>query len=292
LAANKSDLFQYEEVNFVSSETTVDGQLVANQNLKLKYVDGTLKIFHNRFGKVVTMDGAVYFAEEIVIRTPAEHTIEGRKFDMEIQVIHYGQSQGDIAKQLILCFVFEVVPGVYNKFLDDLEFFNLPNPLSKERDITNKLFVPKLLYKAEDDSIAYLKPFSFYTYQGSLTSPPCTENTIIYVASKPLKIGTTAIQMFKESLRVPDMMNNTGDVIISNWVPQSNRKIQPLNGRPVFHYDHVKYCGPDPADPEVQTQGHMERYSKELKQYFFVNGDKPSGLPGSYVVSEKEANGP
>ena len=49
-------------------------------------------------GKIVTLDGAIYVAEEIVFHTPSEHTIQGKRFPLEVQIIHYGQSKGDIAK--------------------------------------------------------------------------------------------------------------------------------------------------------------------------------------------------
>lgn len=283
--------FQYEEVNFKSSVTTIDGQLKQGQSLQLKLIDNVLKIYHNKFGKVVTMDGAVYYAQEIVIHVPAEHTIKGQKYDMEVQIIHYGQSKGDIAKQLILSFLFVKTPGVYNKFIDDLDIFNLPSPINTQMDLTSNLFIPKILYSADSTDLPTMKPFSFYTYQGSLTSPPCTENTIILVASKPIPLGTTAIQLFQEAFRVPDMMDNNGNVIASNWIPASNRNPQPLNGRPVFHYDHEKYCGPDAApvvDPEV---GHYEKVQKTMTKYFYVSNAVPSGLPNAFVVSKKEATG-
>jgi hypothetical protein len=192
---------------------------------------------------------------------------------------------------LILSFVFEKTPGVYNKFIDDLDIFNLPNPLNTQRELTTNIFIPKILYSADSSDIPIMKPFSFYTYQGSLTAPPCSENTIMYVASKPIKLGSTALQLFQEALRVPDLMNNKGDVIVSNWIPISNRKTQPLNGRPVFHYDHQKNCGPDPKKPEPKPSGHYEKIMKAATRYFYVNGMEPSGLPNAFVVSEKEALG-
>ena len=71
----------------------------------------------------------------------------------------------------------------------------------------------------------------------------------------------------------------------------SNRSTQPLNGRPVFFYDHVKYCGPEPVKPASYNEGHYEKIIKPMTNYFYVNGEDPSGLPGSFVVSEKEAEG-
>lgn len=286
-------IFQYEEVKPKSTITTLEGILTENQYIKIQYIDNSVKIFHNYFGKVITLDGGIYHAQEIVIHTPAEHQIGGKKYDMEIQIIHYGQTQGDIAKQVILSFLFEKKPGVYNKFIDDLDIFNLPNPSNKEVELTHNLHVNKILYSSEDDEEEpVMKPFSFYTYQGSLTSPPCTENTIVYVASKPLKIGTTALQLFQEAIRQPDIVNQKGDVIPSDWLPMSNREVQPLNGRPVFYYDHQKYCGPDPVKPKAKPVGHFERIQKTETKYFYVNGLEPSGLPGAFYISKDEASGP
>src|SRR5690606_28779668 len=129
---------------------------------------------------------------------------------------------------------------------------------------------------------------------GSLTKPPCSENTIVYVAAEPIQLGSTAIQLFQEALRIPDMRNSeTGDIKISNFIPMSNRDVQPLNGRPVFFYDAEKYCGANPAKRKPpKPEGHYEKMQQTLTQYFYVNGERPSGVPGAYVVSDKEALGP
>jgi hypothetical protein len=138
-----------------------------------------------------------------------------------------------------------------------------------------------------------MKSFSLYTYQGSLTAPPCTENTIMYVASQPILLGSTALTLFKEALRVPDMIDaKTGNVVTSDKRPINNRATQPLNGRPVFHYDHEKYCGPDATlKKNNKITGHYEKIATAVTKYFYVNSEKPSGMPNSYVVSNNEAKG-
>ena len=76
-------------------------------------------------GRLITVDGAVYSAEEIIIHTPAEHSLNGKKYDMEVSIIHYGITVGDIAKQASLNFLFEKSPGVTNPFLEDLNYNDL-----------------------------------------------------------------------------------------------------------------------------------------------------------------------
>lgn len=285
-------VFQYEEVKAKDTGENEQGEMKSDQDLKIMLENNVLKIKNKFFGKVVTLDGSVYAAEEIVFHTPSEHKINGKQYDMEMQVIHTGQTKGDIAKHVVVSFLFEKKPGVYNKFLDDVDFFNLPNPVNKERDILNNLYIPKVLYNSDSKDLPIMKPFAFYTYEGSLSAPPCTERTIHYVAAKPIPIGNIVVQLFQEATRMPDMMDAQGNVTVSTNLSANNRKVQPLNGRTVYYYNHVEYSGPEPPQrPQPQPVGHYEKVSKKMTEFFYVNSSKPSGLPGAFVVSESEAKG-
>lgn len=240
-------------------------------------------------GKLITIDGSIYTAEEIVIHTPSEHKINGKVYDMEISIIHYGVSQGDIAKHATLNFLFERSPGSKNPFLEDLNYFSLPSPLHERVDIQDEIYINKLNTDEENmGEIISMEPFTFYTYQGSLSFPPCTENTIAYVASKPLKIGSTALQLFQEATRVPDLSDERGNIIVSNWKPETARRTQPINGRPIFHHKPHDCFKPKKPEPDP---GHYEKIRKTGVDYFYVNNMIPSGLPNAIVVSEDEAKG-
>jgi carbonic anhydrase len=286
--------FNYEAVDAKADFTSIDGSITAGENIKIRYDRGALRIFHPNMGKIVTDDGAVFQAEEISFHTPSEHTINGEHFDMEIQIVHSGRTKGDIAKQAVLSFLFKRKPGVYNKFIDKLDFFNLPNPTELFRDITKDLYIPHLLDSSEDDDLIMMKPFSFFTYEGSITSPPCTERTTHYVHADPLPLSNTVIQLFKEALRIPDSTDDNGNVVASQSVTENNRATQPLNDRHVTIYDHVKFHCPDYQNKKssnVLPAGHYEKAITTVTDYIYVNGKKPSGLPDSYVVTENEAKG-
>lgn len=292
VASPVKPFFQYQEVKSQTTKNSKTGQETVSENLTIRLEDQALRIKHNNLGKLVQMDGGVYKAVEIVFKTPAEHTIEGKKYDMEIQIIHEGISTGDLSKHVILSFLIEKHPGYYNKFLDDIDIFNLPNVDSPVRNLKSNIFIPKIFYNADDATPTTIRPFSFYTYQGSLTAPPCTENTVVYVASQPIKVGSTALQMFQEALRIPDSVDTVNNIInMTNQTPANARKTQPLNSRVVFHYDHVKYCGPDFVERAEVPKGHFEKMEKVATQYFFVNTPEPSGLPGAIAVSDDEAKG-
>jgi len=285
-------VFIYEEVLAKDTRPNESGEMKTDQYLKIVSENGILKIKNKYFGKIVTLDGAIYFAEEIIFHTPAEHKINGKSYDLEMQIIHTGQTKGDIAKHVVLSFLFEKRPGTYNKFIDDVDFFNLPNPTMRERDIINNLYIPKILYNSDNENLPIMKPFSFYTYQGSMTAPPCSERTIHYVAAKPIPIGGIVIQLFQEASRLPDMTDSSGNIIVNTNKSVNNRSIQPTNGRSVYYYNSVEYNGVEPPEPpRAKPEGHYEKVNKKLTEYIYINSERPSGLPGAFVVSETEAKG-
>ncbi len=289
-------MFQYDIVSSTATESTYDGLLTAGNPVKIRYDKGAIRIYHPNMGKIVTLDGGVFIAEEISFHTPSEHKIDGRTFDMEMQVVHFGRTKGDIAKQVILSFLFKSTPGVYNKFIDKLDFFNLPNPTDDYRELSQDFFIPSVFFSTDDDDIPSMQPFSFYTYEGSLTQPPCSERTTHYVAAEPIAISRTVLTLFQEALKKPDMVNQNDptDAIVNDEGNLENaREVQPLNGRKVFLFDHRAYGCVEykPKKRHISPAGHYEKVERDATEYIFVNGNSPSGLPGSFVVSEDEAKG-
>lgn len=64
----------------------------------------------DNFGSAMTQDGICYQAVEIVFHTPGEHTLNGERFDMEMQVIHKATSDGHIGKKLVIAHLFKFDP--------------------------------------------------------------------------------------------------------------------------------------------------------------------------------------
>jgi len=288
ITSTLSPFFKYIETPVKVEESR--GGFKTGDHLRLIYEQGALRIKAPTFGKVDTLDGGVYQATEIIFNTPSNHRINGEKFDMEMQVVHKGISKGDIAKKVVLCFLFKKKPGATNKFLDKLELFNLPNPLEPYRELDSNVFIPNVLLQSDEDDLGTMIPFSFYTYQGSLQEPPCSERTIMYVASKPIETSVYSLQLMQEALKFPDQMDQFGNVKITESVVYNNRKIQRQHGRSIFYYDS-SMCELMGKKKEVKDDGHYEKIVRPARRYFYVEGEKPSGLPGAWVVTEKEAKG-
>jgi len=269
--------------------------------LNFNYEENLIQLKSNSigFGHVITLDGQIYKAEKIIFHTPSDHTIDGKQFDLEMQIIHNGITQENITKHIVVSILFQKRPGVYNRFIDNLDFFDLPskkNPIKKLKlDINKNIFIPDVFFNSDSDEISAMKPKSFYTYQGSISFPPCEERTINYVFSEIINLSSTAIQLFKEAIKMPDYKDRNGNVFVGKKGYENNRKTQPLNGRKVFFYDHVIYCGEDQVVQKKKKKdkflGHYEKINKKLTQYLYVGSEGPSGLPNSFVVTKDEANG-
>ena len=284
-------VFSYVEVEVKTTENTDSGQVKVHKYVEMKNKNHMIQIKATSFGKVVTLDGTAYNANRIVFHTPSEHTINGSSYPMEMQIIHSGVSEGAINKHVVLSFLFIQKPGIYNKFLDDIDFFNLPNVIAKKRKMETDLYIPKIFYSSDDEDIPIMRPFSLYTYQGSLTYPPCTQNTIHYVAADPIEVGTSAIQLFMEAIRMPDLRASNGDVIVSTATTNNARKEQNLNGRNVFFNKVERSVLAKKPPPPPKPQGHYEKIVKKINNYYYINNNHPSGMPGAIVVSESEAKG-
>jgi len=291
-------MFSYERVKVNAEESTIDGLIEGGKKISIRYEKKALRIFHPNMGKIVALDGSVYVAEEILFHTPSEHKINGEQFDIEMQVIHYGRTKGDIANQIVLSILFKNSPGHYNKFLDKIDFFNLPNPLEPAIELQHDFFIPSVFLDTDAEDILAMEPFTFFNYEGSLTSPPCTERTTYYVTADPIPLSNTVIQLFKEALSKPDAIEkdaegNIKGVNVDSDSIENNRDVQEINERTVYLFDHIlNGCITyQPPKRNIKKAGHYEKVTKTADEFIFVNGNKPTGIPGSFVVSEKEAHG-
>lgn len=111
---------------------------------------------------------------------------------MELQIIHKAITPGNLGKKLVVSVLFKFDPS-YEKgtvpFLDDIETWGVPDLTPTERRVEiKKVNLSKLFVNGTSNSELLDIDFSRATYYGSLTSPPCDENTTVMVATKPLPI--------------------------------------------------------------------------------------------------------
>jgi carbonic anhydrase len=130
-------------------------------------------------GSFSIIDGKRYELERIRVRTPSEHTIAGDRYPMELQLQHRGKD-GKLVMVSVL-----VSDGEPSAAMAPV-WKALPKP-----------GVPAKLKKF-DPALLLPKDHAAFRYEGSLTSPPCTEGVTWYVMKRPRTESEANIAVFQQ----------------------------------------------------------------------------------------------
>lgn len=156
--------------------------------LTIKYRSAPLVVENNGHTiKVDSPNGKLYIGNdeyELVqyhFHAPSEHVIGHTTFPMEIHFVH-GAANGKLA----------VIGVLLKEGRDNPAFQSVLDYAPETKDTTNttgvslnpKGLLPKRLNR-------------FFTYAGSLTTPPCSEGINWYVLSEPVEVSAAQIQQFE-----------------------------------------------------------------------------------------------
>lgn len=175
--------------------------------IRFDYKPSALKIIDNGHtiqvnyapGSSIDVGGARYELVQFHFHRPSEEKIDGKSFPMVAHLVHKN-SAGKLAVVAVL-----LDKGGASETIDSL-WKNIPREKEKETAVANTtLDVTKLLPENRD----------YYTFQGSLTTPPCGEGVTWLVLKSPLKIADAQIAAF------------------GKIYPLNARPVQPLNGRTI-----------------------------------------------------------
>jgi len=111
----------------------------------------------------ITYNEVVYPLERIVFRSPAEHTIDGDTPDMEIQFVHFDDAGNPAVIVAVLVSEFDTENLLFTPLLE-----NLPEEFDPDVGLDATVNI----------NPADLLPVdrTYLTYEGSLSTPPCTES--------------------------------------------------------------------------------------------------------------------
>ncbi|MEJ2443306.1 MAG: carbonic anhydrase family protein [Exilibacterium sp.] len=114
--------------------------------------------------------------------TPSEHALNGQRYPMEVHLVHKN-SDGNLA--VIGIFLKKGKPNATVQTVLD----NASTKLNKVNTVKNTLL-----------NVAALLPKNrrFYHYNGSLTTPPCSENVNWFVMREPIEASSAQISRFTE----------------------------------------------------------------------------------------------
>jgi len=194
-------------INIVTKKTKPGASL---KDLKFNYNLGDVKDivdnghslqFDFKEGSYITYEGKKFALFQFHAHEESEHTIDGIRYPLELHFVHIAEDKSSVIVIAVM-----VKEGDENSYFERLKIFKtLDKNGKKDTDIE---FNPEEMFP---------KNKNFYTYHGSLTTPPCSDNVTWIVFKEPIMMSEDEIDEIEDHL------------------PKSNtRPIQPLNGRTVF----------------------------------------------------------
>ncbi|HEY2547795.1 MAG TPA: carbonic anhydrase family protein [Candidatus Acidoferrum sp.] len=156
--------------------------------IQFEYKDTPLRIIDNGhtiqvnypLGSWITVGETRYELRQFHFHHPSEEHINGEAYDMTLHLVHQN-SEGQLAVVAVL-----LRHGTPNATIQKI-WDNLPRIRGKEQEISSVTI-----------NAAALLPQTtgYYTYRGSLTTPPCTEGVTWFVLKTPAEISSGQVTAF------------------------------------------------------------------------------------------------
>ncbi|HEV2840366.1 MAG TPA: carbonic anhydrase family protein [Chthoniobacterales bacterium] len=150
-------------------------------------------------GSTLTTSRHTYQLKQFHFHSPSEHTVDGKSFPLEVHFVHQS-ADGNFA----------VVGALFAEGPSNENLAKLIANFPKAKGDTVRLPEVKL-----DLRLHLPANTAAYTYMGSFTTPPCTENVEWLVFRESILASREQLRAFAARLS------------------PNNRPVQPVNGRPI-----------------------------------------------------------
>jgi carbonic anhydrase len=151
-------------------------------------------------GSILTLEGRPFELKQFHFHAPSENLVDGESFAMEAHLVH-ADAEGHLAVMGVLYRL-----GKKNRALAEL-LADMPH----EAGMTQALMSPM-------DPGGFLpRVGDYFRFNGSLTTPPCTEGVRWVVIKEPLTVSKEQVQAFQAVMH-----------------GANNRPVQAVNARPIL----------------------------------------------------------
>jgi len=163
--------------------------------LIISYPKGSKEIINNGHtiqvdieeGNTIVVDGITFNLKQFHFHTPSENHIEGKSFPLEAHFVHLDKD-GNIA---VLALMFE--EGKENVQLTKV-WEKMPKTGGEKSELALADIARSLLPENKD----------YYRFNGSLTTPPCTEGVRWFVLKTPVTISKEQVEAFLSIMHHPN----------------------------------------------------------------------------------------
>jgi carbonic anhydrase len=168
----------------------------------------------------------------------SEHTLMGIQKSAEVHFVHYNSDK------------YSSIDKAVNES-DGLAVIGVFLEIGAANSQIDRLHIDKLLYQDNKTDVSQLNlldllPTSreYYTYIGSLTTPPCYESVLWIVMKNPITLSKEQMEHFRSSVKIAhEEGHKQHDDIADNY-----REVQPLNGRIVKrNFNDEMISTPEPS---------------------------------------------
>ena len=132
-------------------------------------------------GSYIVYNGISYDLLQFHFHSPSEHTIDGLAAPMEIHFVHIDLNSGNLAVVGVM-----LTEGEKDNVAYSAVFDHMPAEVGEPQAMSMSLALDSLLPEAR----------TFFTYQGSLTTPPCSEIVRWLLLDTPVELSVEQIEAF------------------------------------------------------------------------------------------------
>jgi carbonic anhydrase len=149
----------------------------------LRIIDNghTVMINYNP-GSSISVGGKKYALKQFHFHRPSEEKINGKAYEMVVHLVH-ADAEGNLAVVAVVLQKGDDNPLVHRLWM------NLPKEKEKEESPDTVQIDVAALLPADH---------GYYTYPGSLTTPPCSENVTWFVLKHPVTVSAAEIEQFSK----------------------------------------------------------------------------------------------
>nr|XP_027188159.1 alpha carbonic anhydrase 7-like isoform X2 [Cicer arietinum] len=137
----------------------------------------------------IDINGTQYFLQTTHWHWPSEHTINGRRYDLELHMVHVSPQPDGINKTTVVGVLYKF--GSPDPFLSKLGKYIMDIPDEEEE---------KSIGIIDPSKILKMGGSMYYRYMGSLTAPPCTEGVIWTINKKIRTVSRGQVKLLKNSV--------------------------------------------------------------------------------------------
>jgi len=185
------------------------------EDIVFSYAESAVTVFNSGHtiqavydeGSSIAVSGTTYPLKQFHFHSPSEHTVDGVPAAAELHLVHAIEVGGKVVSRAVVGVLIQ--EGEENPAFASV-WANLPKVVSEESDAKT---IAGAFVNA-DDLLPDVR--TYYTYPGSLTTPPCTEGVTWLLLTTPIEMSAKQIADFKAIIE------------------DNNRPVQPLNDREVL----------------------------------------------------------